>query len=86
MLVMEPKEPILLESNQNHAWSQLKWQLERQKKIKTMKGDYTAGDVVNRRELIETIKHYMQYPDGMSRLLEVYGAMNNGEDDIERDM
>lgn len=29
-------------------------------------------DVVNRKELIETIKHYMQYPDGMNRLLEVY--------------
>lgn len=44
-----------------------------------------AGDVVNRKELIETIKHYMQYPDGMSRLLEVYGG-NDGEDDIKRDM
>ena len=29
-------------------------------------------DVVDRKELIETIKHYAQYPDGMSKLLEVY--------------
>lgn len=42
-------------------------------------------DAVDRRVLAETIKHYAQYPDGMSRLLEVYGG-NDGEDDIKRDM
>ncbi len=42
-------------------------------------------DAIDRQTLIETIKHYMQYPDGMSRLLEVYGG-NDGEDDIKRDM
>ena len=31
-------------------------------------------DAIDRQTLIETIKHYMQYPDGMSRLLEVYGG------------
>lgn len=42
-------------------------------------------DAIDRQTLIEAIKHYMQYPDGMSRLLEVYGG-NDGEDDIKRDM
>lgn len=31
-------------------------------------------DAIDRQTLIETIKHYMQYPDGMNRLLEVYGG------------
>ena len=31
-------------------------------------------DAIDRQTLIETIKHYMQYPDGMSKLLEVYGG------------
>ena len=42
-------------------------------------------DAIDRQTLIETIKHYMQYPDGMSRLLEVYGG-NDRENDIKRDM
>lgn len=29
-------------------------------------------DVIDRQTLVETIKHYTQYPDGMSRLLEIY--------------
>lgn len=35
-------------------------------------------DAVDRRALAETIKHYAQYPDGMSRLLEVYDAKMEG--------
>ena len=31
-----------------------------------------AADVVNRSQLIETIKHYAQYPDGIHKLLAVY--------------
>ena len=34
----------------------------------------TRWNRVIRQTLTETIKHYAQYPDGMSRLLEVYGA------------
>lgn len=29
-------------------------------------------DAIDRQTLVETIKHYAQYPDGMSRLLEIY--------------
>lgn len=29
-------------------------------------------DVIDRQTLVETIKYYAQYPDGMSRLLEIY--------------
>lgn len=29
-------------------------------------------DAIDRQTLVETIKHYTQYPDGMSRLLEIY--------------
>ena len=31
-------------------------------------------DVVDKNKLVETIKHYMQYPDGLSRLLTIYGG------------
>lgn len=31
-------------------------------------------DVVDKNKLVETIKHYMQYPDGLNRLLAIYGG------------
>ena len=31
-----------------------------------------SADVVSRSQLIETIKHYAQYPDGIQKLLAVY--------------
>ena len=36
--------------------------------------DTQPKDVVDKNKLVETIKHYMQYPDGLSRLLTIYGG------------
>lgn len=34
-------------------------------------------DVVNKNKLVETIKHCMQYPDGLNRLLAIYEGEQN---------
>lgn len=34
-------------------------------------------DAINRNKLVETIKHCMQYPDGLNRLLAIYEGERN---------
>ena len=36
-------------------------------------------DAINRSQLIETIKHYAQYPDGIHKLLAVYAERRTDE-------
>ena len=38
-----------------------------------------SADVVSRSQLIETINHYAQYPDGIHKLLAVYAERRNDE-------
>ena len=39
--------------------------------------DKSSKDVVNKNKLVETIKHCMQYPDGLNRLLAIYEGEQN---------
>ena len=41
-----------------------------------------SADVVNRSQLIETIKHYTQYPDGIHKLLAVYAERRTDAEEI----
>lgn len=39
--------------------------------------DIPPADVVDRKNLVETIRHFAQYPDGMTQLLKVYEEDGN---------